>query len=222
MKSSFIDSKFYLLLSIITSLFMLNQMFILFSFPFFLTLIFVPLLIENSLFYFFVSLFLGPAFVAMIASTIRLINTKSYHGIVSFTKDYVKNFKLSALFSFVITSILYILFIDSLYFISKGFISLAVVLALVMVILTLIYFNGLAIITRYHIRLLDLFKTSFVLLFYDFKRTIMSLVIIMIPIAVGIVLPKQSILFSFGIFSFYLSRNYIPLLEKTESLRGEV
>lgn len=221
MNKSFIDSKFYKIMEYIASFFISNLMFLICSLPFFISLLIMPIAIENSLLYFVLLLFTGPAFSALLSSVRRLRQIQAYVGMKVYFEYYKKNFIISSLFSSFITTGAYILLIDTLYFLNKGYGVIAWFFGALVLLAILVYFNGMMIITGYDITLKNLLKSSIVSLIFNGKHSIYVLLTVGIPLAIVVLFPKESVLIIFSVFAFFLLQNIDSMLLSLEKFEDK-
>lgn len=205
MRKGLYQSKLYTYLEALGTLFLNNIFFMVAILPLVLTYQVIDLEIKNSLFYYLMSISLGPAYLALLISIRTYHQNKGFIGLGFYLRHYKESFFKGLSIELTYGLFQYILLVDYLYLYDvKIFRFLFVILFLIAGLLKI---NAYLINVRYDITFKNLFKASFVLSTLHPFISVQNLLFYTIPLILLFYIPQFVVFISVSLFALLITRN---------------
>lgn len=215
MANSIIDRPIYNVINYVYAFLVTNFYFFLANSVFVFAFYFVEFTIENILLFYIALLPFGPSVTALLATMDKLVKDKIIQPTKDYWHFYRSNFKVTMKYWLIQWSVITILIVDihygNLYFPLLSPIFLVFILLNVAIML-----YALPLITRFEVKIKNLFLVSFYANFRFIKTTILNMTTI---VALGVIyyaVPSIFILFLMSITCFFIMFNIQRPLEQME------
>lgn len=216
MEKSILDRPLYTIINYIYAFFMTNIYFMLLNGMFIFFFFFTEFQIENILLYYISLLLFGPSMAALLKTMEKLIKEKAIRPTYDFWGFFTKNFKVSMKYWGIQWTIIAILIID-IHYANLYFPFLSIVFLLFVLVSLAVMLYALPILTRFEVKMKNLFVVSFYSVFRFVKTTLLNLSTI---VAFGIIyyaMPGFIVLFLMSLLCYFIMYNMQPIFEYLES-----
>lgn len=162
------------------------------------------------------SLTLGPSLSALLSTMGKLVREKDVNLTSYFFKSYKNNFKQSILVNLILTLLFSIMYIDIKFFLAKkSFMIYFFFVLTIFLVLASIY--AFVIISRFYLKLSDIFKAALGYPIIYFKNSITTLCILIICDLIFYSIPGLALFFIPSLFCYLLMLNHNKMLIKIEN-----
>lgn len=217
MNHSIFDRLIYQIASYVYSFFIINVYFMLLISPFLYVFFFAEFTVQNIFLYYVTLLLFGPAFSALLKTADKMVIDKIIAPTKLYWTYFFRDFKIAMLYWLIQSTILLILIVDIYYAnLFAPFISYVFLILLVFALLVMMY--AFPILTRFEVRIKNLFIISVYALFRFIKTTFLNATTL---IAFGFIfynVPNMMSLFLMSLVGFFMMYNLQVPLEILEDM----
>ncbi|GAA5417225.1 hypothetical protein Pryu01_02288 [Paraliobacillus ryukyuensis] len=206
MSKSIIDRPIYTIVNYIYAFLTTNFYFLLANSLFIIVFFLADFTIQNILLYYVALLPFGPAIAALFGVMGKLVRDKVTQPTKDYWYYYRKNFKIAMKYWLIQATIFLILIIDIYY--AQLFISfLAPLFFIFLIVSGFIMLYAFPILTKFEVKLKNLFFVSFYANFHYFKKTLLNLTTVAAFGVIFYVLPGVATLFITSVTCFFIMFN---------------
>lgn len=216
MSKSIIERPIYQIINYIYAFFMTNLYFLLLISPFIVVYYLAEFTVQNILLYYVTLIPFGPAFAALLKTMDKLISDKVIRPTADFWQFFVRNFKVSTKYWLIQWTILVILIID-IYYANLNIPSLSIVFLIFIVFFLLLILYTFPILTRFEVKLKNLFIVSIYSLFRYIKVTLLNATTLLAFGVIYYIVPGITVLFFMSLICFFIMYNLQPVFNQLEA-----
>lgn len=187
-----------------------NLLFLLMTLAFWIVYISFPPILENTLFYLLGLIPMGMAIAGLMFAMGQFVRNNELNPVKDFFRGYRMNFKESFIFWMIQLVIMTILIVDVYYFLSKDWIWIAVIFAILCFLVLVFTLIGMSILVTFVITIKNLYKITVVLIFRQFKTQLFLTATLIAFLIILISFPNIASLFTFSITAFYFMKSNNP------------
>lgn len=210
------QTKLYKILQYVYYFLISNIWFLVTNSIFFIGQLYISLSISSILLYVLILIPSGPSVTALFFTMRKLLIEKDISPTKQFFKSYKENFWVSLKYWFIQLLLLTVLIVDLLFILDRGYLFLAVVVAIIIIFLLLMTINAFLILSTFEVTTKNLFIFSFLTVVKNFIKSITNLSILFGFGIIWYVIPSQASLFIFSVTVYYLVRNNQLILKNME------
>ncbi|KRG08894.1 YesL family protein [Lederbergia galactosidilytica] len=209
------DRPAYIMMKYLYNFFMTNLYFILCNLLFFIVFYLADFVFENILLFYITLIPMGPAITAVLSTMGKLVREKDIQVTRDFFKAYTLNFWPTMKYWFIQLTILLILAIDIGYSTNHSNIF-SPVFFILMIVCVFIMIYAFPIISRFEVKLKNLFIVSIYSNFKYFKATLLNITSIGAFVIIYWNFPSISFLFSISLIGYFVMLNLQQPLKDLE------
>ena len=207
----FVDGVLYKVIMHVYIFFVINVLFALSNI--FLLFVIFSAQLTNTWFFLFLGLLpLGPALGAAFYSMGKLVREGDINPVKSYIKGYTMNFKIAFIFG-LIQSILLASLVVNLVIVFDNFL-LAVLLMLPIIMLSMVTLYGFAVLSRFEMKIKNLFTLSIYLTFKKWPITLYNFIVTAFIILMFNLLTAYILPFVASVYVFWIMKNLKPILKE--------
>lgn len=204
------DSQFYKIIKYLSDFLFINLLFLVGNMLFFICFIYFEPSFSNLIFYILSLVPLPMATTALFYTASKIVEDRNTNVIKSYLRGYRENFVISLKFGLMQILISSIFAIDSLYFIEKKQIIIALIFGFVALLSIIFSLIGLSLLSMIHLDLKNLYKAIVVFMFNYFS-SILKVVLYFISFSIIFyAYPSIMMLFVFALFAYFMMRELKP------------
>lgn len=211
------NNRFYIITNYITYFFVTNFWFLLMISPLIIYIFFGDKDISLSIVVLF-SILLGPALTALFSVMGKLIREDEIRPTKDFFHNYKMNFGQAFYIALIINALITICYVDIGYFMSKNSVYMGYLFLAAIVILIMLCFYIYPILSRFNLKILDIFKISLKLVLKKIyiTLTIIAMIIIILAIVRFAQISLIGVLFGASIICYIIMRLQKQIMEQLE------
>ncbi|WP_066195605.1 YesL family protein [Gracilibacillus timonensis] len=199
---------------------MINLHFMIANSLFLIVFLLFEVTVANILLFYIALLPAGPAFAALYASMGKLIREKDLMPTKDFWAYYKKNFKIGTKYWLVQWTVMTILIID-IYYANQYFAMLSPVFLIMLLFSLFIMLYAFPILTRFEVKLKNLYLVSIYAIFRYFKTTLFHMSTLVSLVIIYYFAPGITIWFCMSIVAYFLMFNMRKALQLMERDLGQ-